>query len=210
MDKTLTELTRKRYDRSAWFYDLCQFPMEHMRLSRWREILWDKVTGRDILEVGVGTGKNLPLYPKDKTITAIDISPKMLARAKRKAKSLGIATRFLEMDVQRLEFEENSFDAIVTTFIFCSVPDPVLGLRELRRVIRPNGHLLMLEHMRPTNAILGWTFDLINPLVVRITGANINRETMKNLQRAGWLVKDQTDIFSDFVKLIEAVPSDTS
>lgn len=207
MNKRSTELTKNRYDRNAWIYDLCQLPMECMGFSRSRKDIWSKVIGHDILEVGVGTGKNIPFYPKDKNITAIDISPKMLEKAIKKAKSLGVTARFLEMDVQKLEFEDNAFDTIITTCVFCSVPDPILGFNEMRRVIRPDGRLLMMEHMRPGNPMLGLIFDLLNPIVVRIMGANINRETMKNIELGGWTVKNEENIFMDFVKLIEAVPN---
>jgi len=207
MNDRLTELTRKRYNRNAWIYDLYDSPMEHMRFSRWRKVLWDKVTGIDILEVGVGTGKNVPFYSKNKNIAAIDLSPEMLKKAKKKAESLGATARFLEMDVQKLEFEDNSFDTILDTCVFCLVPDPILGLKEMRRVIRPGGRLLMIEHMKPGNFILGLIFDLLNPIVVRIAGANINRETIKNIESSGWIIKKEYNIFLDFVKLIEAVPN---
>jgi ubiquinone/menaquinone biosynthesis C-methylase UbiE len=183
--------------------------MEHMGFSRWRKALWSEVRGHDILEVGVGTGKNIPFYPKDKNITAIDISPKMLDKAIKKAKSLGVTARFLEMDVQKLEFEDNSFDTIVNTCVFCSVPAPILGFKEMKRVIRPDGRLLMMEHMRPGKPIMGFFFDLLNPVVVRITGANINRETMQNIESGRWTVKNEQNIFMDFVKLIEAVPNNS-
>ena len=111
-----------------------------------------------------------------------------------------------EMDVQDLAFPDQSFDTVLATFVFCSVPDPVRGLRELRRVCRPSGELFLLEHMRPTNSILGALFDLLNPLVVRMMGANINRRTIENIRHAGWEVVVEENLFSDMVKWIEAEP----
>jgi len=81
------------------------------------------------------------------------------------------------MDVQQLAFPDNFFDTVFATFVFCSVPDPVLGVKELRRVCQPDGKLILLEHMRPGNPVLGFLFDLVDPFVVRMMGAHIIRRT---------------------------------
>jgi ubiquinone/menaquinone biosynthesis C-methylase UbiE len=199
-------LTRKRYDRLAFFYDFLEAPLERFRFHTWRSRLRDQIGSGRVLEVGVGTGKNFQYYPKGVKITAIDLSPRMLARASRKALNLGMETELLEMDVQHLDFPDHFFDTIFTTFVFCSVPDPVEGLRELRRVCKPDGGLFLLEHMRPENAILGLVFDLINPLVVRMMGANINRRTLDNIRTAGWRIQVAEKLSSDIVQWIEAEP----
>ena len=110
------------------------------------------------------------------------------------------------MDVQHLDFADHSFDTVFATFVFCSVPDPVMGLRELRRVCKPEGSLLLLEHMRPRHPVRGFLFDLLNPMVVRMMGANINRNTIDNIRQAGWQIKVEESLSSDIVKWIEAVP----
>ena len=97
-----------------------------------------------------------------------------------------------------------SFDAAVSTCVFCSVPDPVQGLSEVRRVLRPGGRAILLEHVRSRNRFLGWLMDLLNPLVVRLSGANINRDTVGNVERAGLRVVRVTDLLFGIVKLIEA------
>lgn len=89
-------------------------------------------------------------------------------------------------------------------FVFCSVPDPVQGLSELRRVCKPDGRLLLLEHVRPGNRLLGILFDLINPLIVRMMGANINRKTIDNVKAAGWQIQSTQNLSSDVIRLIEA------
>jgi ubiquinone/menaquinone biosynthesis C-methylase UbiE len=128
----------------------------------------------------------MPYYPKGSKITAIDLSDRMLGLAQKRAEVLNIKNVDLYMmDAQALEFQDNSFDAVVTTFVFCSVPDPVLGLMEIKRVLRPNGKAMFLEHMYPDNPFLRKIFDLLNPLVVQISGANINRRTLTNIQMAG-------------------------
>jgi len=199
-------LTRKRYNRIAFFYDLMDAPLEYLRFASWRPMIRDRIKGRNALEVGVGTGKNLDYYPDDIEITAIDLSPRMLARARRRVGMLGLNVRLLEMDAQNLAFPDNCFDTVFATFVFCSVPDPVEGLKELRRVCKVDGRLLLLEHVRPTNQLLGILFDVLNPIVVRMMGANINRRTVDNIKKAGWHIQTEQNLSSDVVRLIEARP----
>jgi ubiquinone/menaquinone biosynthesis C-methylase UbiE len=203
-------LTRKRYDRIAFFYNLMDAPLEHLRFASWRPMIRDRIKGSKALEVGVGTGKNLDYYPDDIEITAVDLSPKMLARARRRVGLLGLNVRLLEMDAQNLAFPDQYFDTVFATFVFCSVPDPVQGLRELRRVCKPDGRLLLLEHVRPTNELLGILFDVLNPIVVRMMGANINRRTVDNIKEAGWQIQTEQNLSSDIVRLIEARPRMTN
>lgn len=190
-----TALTRARYNRIARVYDLMEGLAER-RYSRWRADLWRQVKGPEVLEIGVGTGKNMPYYPEHVHVHAIDLSPAMLERARRRAAQLHVEVDLRLADAQRLPFEDNVFDDIVATFVFCSVPDPVRGLREAWRVAKPGGRLHLLEHVRAENALLGAFMDLLNPLVVRVVGANINRRTVENVRKAGWDVLSVRDLDS--------------
>ncbi len=198
--------TRRRYDRLAFAYDIIEAPLERFRFAVWRSALRGAYHGATVLEVGVGTGKNFPYYPYGVKIVGVDLSPRMLMRARRKASNRDLSVELREMDVQNLDFPDHSFDTVFATFVFCSVPDPMDGLRELRRVCKPNGRLLLLEHMRPENFLLGLIFDALNPIVVRMMGANINRRTMDNIRSAGWNVRIEENLSSDIVRWIEAVP----
>ncbi len=199
-----TKAARRRYNRIAPVHDFMDVLIERSRYSRWREILWGKVEGANILEVGVGTGKNFPYYPPQAEITAIDFSEKMLAYARDKARKQGVRIRLERMDVQKLEFADNTFDTVVASFVFCSVPDPVAGLTEVERVCKPGGKVLLLEHVLSANRILARLMNLANPLVVRTIGANINRRTIENVVHSGPRVDQVTGLAAGIFKLIEA------
>lgn len=201
-DVRATAKTAACYDRIAAIYDLMETLMERIAKG-WRRLLWAQAEGERILEVGVGTGKNMPYYPKDLKITAIDLSAKMLRRARRRAEREGVELELLQMDAQALDFPDKSFDTMVASFVFCSVPDPVRGLRELGRVAKQK--ILLLEHMRPENPWLGKLFDLFNPLIVCLFGFNINRRTLENIRRAGLEIEGAQDLDKmGIVKLIVA------
>jgi len=202
-DKT-TEVARKRYDRLAVFYDASEAIVERLGYSRWRKLLWSKVEGSGILEIGVGTGKNFPYYPSHVEMTAIDFSSRMLKRARDKARKQELQVQLQQMDVQDLSFEDNVFDTVIASFVFCSVPDPVRGLIETERVCKPGGKVVLLEHVRSANRILGRLMDFANPLVVRMMGANINRPTVNNVIKSGLVVERVTDLRAGIFKLIEA------
>lgn len=201
MDKDLTETIKKRYNRTAFFYDW----MDRVISPRWRKLVWQEAYGR-VLEVGVGTGANFPFYPPYCQVTAIDFSPKMLERAQQKLYLARAPVTLLEMDVQQLEFPSGSFDTVVATFVFCSVPDPVRGLQEVCRVCHPEGKIVLLEHVRSENRLLGSLMDLLNPLVVYLFGSNINRRTVENVKKAGIKIERVENLAGEIVKLIVGRP----
>ncbi|KDR96759.1 Methyltransferase domain-containing protein [Peptoclostridium litorale DSM 5388] len=199
--KDINEKISGRYDRIARIYDILEEPMEKMVLSRWREELMYELEGK-ILEIGVGTGKNIEYYPEGADITAIDFSGKMLQRAEDRAVRLGKNVKLMLMDAQDMEFEDNTFDTVFTTCVFCSVPDPVKGLREIMRVCRDGGKIIMIEHVRSEGRIVGALMDILNPLVVTSYGANINRRTVENVRAAGFTDIHVENLWKDIVKKI--------
>jgi len=199
-----TDLARRRYNRIAPVYDLLEGLVERSRYRQWRQLLWSKITGKRVLEVGVGTGKNFPYYPAEAEVTAIDFSEKMLARAREKARKQKVMVNLLPMDVQKMEFPDNSYDTVVATFVFCSVPDSIKGLMEVERVCQPGGKVLLLEHVLSANRVLAWLMNVVNPVVVRVMGPNINRRTVENVVKSGLIVEKVTNLAAGIFKLIEA------
>lgn len=196
---------RQRYDRLAPWFDSLEGFLEGLIFRRLRKKLWSQVSGDHILEVGVGTGKNFGLYPTQGRITAIDFSPKMLAQAARKRERKQIKVDLDLLDVQQLCYADNSFDTVVATFVFCSVPKPRKGLKEIQRVLKPGGQLLLLEHVLSSNKVMAGLMNWLNPVVVRLAGANINRETVKSVQACGFRNIYIDPASSDMIKLIRAV-----
>ncbi|SHJ71612.1 class I SAM-dependent methyltransferase [Tepidibacter formicigenes] len=200
MDK-LSEKIKKRYDRVAFIYDILEQPMEAMSLKEWRMQVMKELNGK-VLEVGVGTGKNIEFYPDNLDITAIDFSINMLERARIKAKKLKNNVDLQFMDVQNLYFPDNTFDTIFTTCVFCSVPNPIKGLKEIKRVCKKGGKIILIEHVRSEKKIQGALMDVFNPLVVNLYGANINRRTVENVKKAGFNKIEVSNLWKDIVKKI--------
>lgn len=130
--------------------------------------LWSQVKGPTVLQIGVGTGKNIPNYPEKIKVTGIDLSPGMLKRAEQLlAEKQKEQVTLQVMDAQDLDFPNNHFDEVMATFVFCSVPDPILGLKEVLRVVKPGGKLHLLEHMCSGNPLFGASMDRLEaPFII--------------------------------------------
>lgn len=202
MEVNNTKKIMKRYNRIASIYDILEKPMENMAVGKLREEIFKEVSGK-VLEVGVGTGKNIEFYPENAEVTAIDFSEKMLNKARRKASILNRNVELLVMDAEDMKFNDNTFDYIITTCVFCSIPDPIKGFSEVKRVLKPSGKMIMIEHVRSEGKILGLVMDLMNPAVVSLMGANINRNTHLNAQKSGFENIKVTKLWKDIVIKIE-------
>jgi ubiquinone/menaquinone biosynthesis C-methylase UbiE len=172
------------YDRVAAIYDWYTVPMEALGGRQSRRRLFGRARGR-VLELGVGTGLNLSSYPAGVELVGLDISPRTLARAQRRAHALGLTAALEVTDIEALPHPDASFDTVTAACVFCSVGDPVRGLREAARVVRPSGQVLLYEHVRPDSPLLGRLTDLISPLTRRLMGPELNRPTERNVEAAG-------------------------
>jgi len=142
--------TLARYQRIALFYDFLDAPFERKRYSNLRPLIFQNLDGR-LLDAGIGTGRTCAYYPPGVEVSGIDISTAMLERAHARCPTLALAGRLYQMDVTDLKFPTSSFDAAVSTFLFCVLPNDlqVPALRELGRVVKPGGLIRLLEYVRP-------------------------------------------------------------
>ncbi|KAB2882057.1 MAG: methyltransferase domain-containing protein [Pseudorhodoplanes sp.] len=195
----------ERYQRIAPFYDLLDLPFEYRRYRRIRPLLFAGLSGR-ILDAGVGTGRNFPFYPRGATITGIDLSPAMLARAERRRAEANADITLRRMDVTRLDFPDRSFDAAVATFLFCVLPEElqVPALREIGRVVRTGGTIRLLEYTRPHGAFRRALTRLWEPWVGWAYGAGFDRRTQEHVPQAGLELVDARFVYDDLIKLITA------
>ena len=188
----------------APYFEGLEAVMEGLFFKNRRTKLWEKVDGYHVLEVGVGTGKNFDYYPADARITAIDFSQEMLKQAAHKKNRKNTPVELHLMDVQSLCFADNSFDTVIGSFVFCSVPLPLKGLKELYRVCKPGGQVLLLEHVLSSKPVLAKVMNFINPVILALAGANITRNTVKNIKACGFASVRVDERSGDIIKLIEA------
>jgi ubiquinone/menaquinone biosynthesis C-methylase UbiE len=200
---------KEKYNRIASFYDLHSKLAEKLWLTKWRKKFFAPLTGK-ILEIGIGTGKNIDYYNKKAEVIGIDFSEKMLEQAYIKlAKSGKKNITLKQMDAENLEFKDNTFDYVVTSCVFCSVPNPIKGLKEIKRVLRPSGKLIMIEHVLSKNPIIALIEHIHNPITKFFIGVNINRNTKQNRIKAGLkIVEDGSLALFDVFRLFIAEKGD--
>ena len=194
-----------RYQRIAPFYDLLDLPFEYGCYRRIRPLLFRELSGR-LLDAGVGTGRNIQHYPPHSRVVGIDLSPAMLARAKREADRLSTPVELKTMDVTALDLPDSSFDAAVATFLFCVLPDALqlAALRELGRVVKPGGIIRLLNYVRPHGVIRGAIAKLWEPGVAWAFGASFDRRTEEFIPDAGLQLLESRYVVPDLIKLITA------
>src|SRR5881628_2086201 len=156
------------YENIAWFYDVTFGPALHPgRVDAIRRMAIKP--GDRVLEVGVGTAINAALYPIDCSVTGIDLSSSMLEKARERVARKGVRNvRLLQMDAQNLKFADDTFDIVYAPYVISVVPDPVAVAAEMRRVCRPGGRIVILNHFRSKNRVGAWLERIISPLTVHI------------------------------------------
>jgi len=194
--------TQAKWDSAAAVFDLLGGFGPEKRWKPHKQRLFSAMDGK-ILFLAVGTGLDIPCFPPGKDITGIDISPKMLEKAAPRVTAYTGQMTALQMDVHALDFPEATFDQVFTSCTFCSVPEPIEGLKALRRVLKPGGALKMFEHTGSACFPFSTMLNVLNP-VFRHLGPELNRNTVANVREAGFNIRKVSNVFLDVVKTIEA------
>jgi len=158
----------------------------------------------DVLEVAIGTGLNLPHYRADQRVAGIDISGEMLAIARRRATELGRRVELQEGDAHRLPFGDGSFDTVVCTLSLCNIPDTDRALSEMHRVLRPDGRLVLVDHVASTSTPLRWLQKLIEVGSLRFLGDHMTRRPADQLERHGFRITEQERFRAGIVERLVA------
>ena len=162
-----------------------------------------------LLDAGVGTGRNFSFYPEASKVTGIDLSPAMLARARRRKENLGTVVDLREMNVMEMEFSDDSFDGIISTFLFCvlEAEHQQPALEELRRICRPGGTIRILEYAISENPVRRFIMKLWAPWVRFAYGAEFDRHTEQYLNAAGLDLVEKRFLYKDIIKLLTVRPA---
>jgi ubiquinone/menaquinone biosynthesis C-methylase UbiE len=171
-------------------YDPVMEVPENLGLRRLREEALDGLQGR-VLELGVGTGRNLPYYPFDVAyLAAVDPNEVMLDRARKRAWTVPFPVDLIEASADDLPFEEASFDAVVATLTFCTIPESRKALLEVRRVLKRGGDFRLLEHVRMGQKPIDWLQEKATPIWKRVAGGcHLDRDTLAAVREAGFEVE---------------------
>lgn len=183
-----TERVRRLYDRSANGYDRAIGLAEKFLLEDGRQWVCSQSHG-DVLEIGVGTGRNLPYYPSNVSLTGVDLSPDMLEIARHRAEESGRDITLHVGDAQALEFPDDRFDTVVSTLSLCTIPDERKAVAEVKRVLRAGGQFLMLEHVRSLALPVQIVQRMLDPLAVRFQADHLLREPLQPLRSEGFEIE---------------------
>jgi ubiquinone/menaquinone biosynthesis C-methylase UbiE len=183
-----TERVRRIQDRTAPRYDRRLRFFERVLFGGGREWVCSQASG-DVLEIAVGTARNLPYYADDVRLTGVELSSEMLAIAHQRQRELGREADLRLGDAEALEFADESFDTVTCTLGLCTIPDPRQAVREAHRVLRPGGRLLLLEHVRSPSAPVRLGERLLEPLAVRFEADHLLREPLDYLETEGFEVE---------------------
>ncbi len=195
------------YRHRARLYDFLDLPFEYGRYRRLRRRMFEGLSGR-VLDAGVGTGRNIAFYPDGGEVTGIDLSPAMIARARRRSEKLGRAVDLRQMDVSATAFADNHFDAVIATFLFCVLENDrqLPALVELARVCREGGEIRLLDYVYSRNPARRLVMRLWAPWVRAVFGAAFDRDTERYITDAGLEVLERRFLVSDVIRLLVLRP----
>ena len=200
---TSQEISEK-YDRFARWYDLVEGIPDVLGVRKLRQRVLQRASG-NVLEVAVGTGKNLRYYSPGCRIIAVDLSREMLDVARKRATNLSLDVSFLLADAEALPFPDRSFDTVVSSLSTCTFPNPVTALEEMARVCRTDGKIVLLEHGRSNREWLGRWQDKRADRIAKQFGCHWNREPLELVRQAGLKINNSRRVFFGVFHQIEAV-----
>ncbi len=199
------EEIRQKYNRLARWYNVLNALPEVLVVRKLRRRLLRHAFGQ-VLEIAIGTGRNVRHYPQTCQITGVDFSPAMLEVARKEARRLGVKTRFLVMDAESLAFPDETFDTVVSSLTVCTFADPVAALREMARVCQADGRILLLEHGRSDREWLGRWQDRRAARHAMALGCRWNREPLDLVAHAGLAVVAARRVLFGIFHVLEAKP----
>jgi ubiquinone/menaquinone biosynthesis C-methylase UbiE len=192
----------KSYDGVAKTFDI----LRGGDMRRWRDdqrSLFKNLKGK-ILYVGMGTGLEIVNFPANLDITAVDLSYAMLNRSQQRVENYPGKIHRCQMDAELTAFKDNSFDTVLTVCVLCSVKQPVNCLQELKRVLKPDGELVMFEHVLSKNPVYGLILKIMSNITEYLEGTYLDRNTVENAERAGFKIHSHKNVYLDIVKALRA------
>lgn len=191
---------------AGWFpklYDVAMKPLEKTRFERIRAGLIRKANGR-VLEIGFGTGANFRYYRNVERVDAIEPNPAMGKQAIKWIKKTRTPIYAYQAKAEELPFADNSFDTVVGTLVFCTIPEPQRALKEIQRVSKPGAKLLLFEHVKMDQKMLGKTQEALTPLWKKVCdGCHLNRDTLELVKRSGFHIEKVTSYYGGLFLTIE-------
>ncbi|WP_313235293.1 class I SAM-dependent methyltransferase [Sporosarcina ureae] len=176
-------------------YDMAMKPLEATRFKKVRTELIRNAQG-NVLEIGSGTGINFPYYQQAKHVTAIEPNPQMSRRAMRRGRNAHVPITLYEANAESLPFADHTFDTVISTLVFCTIPNPLLALKEIQRVSKRDAAILFFEHVKMKQPHLAKAQDLLNPLWEKVCdGCQLNRDTLSLIEDSGIYVEDMESLY---------------
>jgi ubiquinone/menaquinone biosynthesis C-methylase UbiE len=198
-----TERIRRIYEKEAPKFDRSMGRWDRVLFAGTREWVCSQASG-DVLEIAIGTARNLPFYPDGARLTGIELSPPMIEIARKRAEELGREVDLRLGDAEALEFADGSFDTVICTYSLCTIPDDRAAVREAKRVLRPGGKFILAEHVRSPMGVVRAVERLIEPLAIHFGGDHLTREPVEHLQAEGFTVEEMERSKLGIVELVRA------
>jgi ubiquinone/menaquinone biosynthesis C-methylase UbiE len=204
-DEEIAQDVARHYDKIAWYYDISDWSHEVLRYRKLRPLLWSHAKGKT-LDLGVGSGLNMPYYPEGIDITGVDSSRAMLKRAGLRAKRLGINVDLVLSDGLHLPFPDATFDSVISSFLFCVVPNAIQPrlIAEVARVLKPGARLALMEFVLAKNPWRRFWMELGSRYVHWMYRAGFDRKTAEFLGQGQWRIEEDRFVYQDVIRLLVA------